>query len=479
MSDPDGKPREACGVAGAWGADGDAAPLVRAMLTALQHRGQQGAGIAGCQDGRIVRRAGAGRVADVFPGLHGLPAGSGAVGHVRYATSGTGADDATLAQPVVVGPSGRGALAVAHNGTLIGIEETARAHGVVAEPGEQDTALLARMLHTAMTRGALTPAAALHTVLPAVTGAYSLVLSDGHRLYGVRDPHAFRPLCLGRRSGTWLLASESAALTAVGARLVRELEPGEVLEADTTGIRSNRLAAPRARRASCLFEYVYFARPDSRIGGRSVHTTRYAAGQALAVYAPPPSDAVDPVVVAVPDTARVAADGYAWRAGLPTAQGLLRHHGVGRSFISGTGREREAAVRAKLSAVPAAVAGRSVVLVDDSLVRGTTVSVVTDLVREAGAREIHLRIASPPHRWPCFYGIDTGRGDTLLAAGEPDERLADRLGCDSAAFLPLDALLRAVGADAAETCTACLDGHFPTPVPAGAPIDITHRRFPS
>ncbi|MER5758558.1 amidophosphoribosyltransferase [Streptomyces sp. NPDC002082] len=482
--DPSGKPREACGVAGVWGAAGDAAPLVRAMLTALQHRGRQSAGIVACRDGVLTRRAGAGRVTEVFPGPGGLPAGPGAIGHVRYGTSGgtgTGSglgSDAALAQPAVAGPAGRPALAVAHNGTLIGAEAAAAAHGVPVRPGEADTALLTRILHEVRARRGLTLAAALHEVLPSVDGAYALVLTDGLRLYGVRDPHAFRPLCLGRLGDAWLLASESAALTAVGAELVRDLEPGEVLEAGPDGIRTGRLPAPGARRASCVFEYVYFARADSVVDTQSVHRTRYAAGLALAEHAPPPPGVVDPVVVAVPETARVAADAYAWRCGLPTVQGLLRHEGVGRSFIGGTAADREAAVRAKLSAVPAAVSGRSVVLVDDSLVRGTTMATVVALLRAAGARDIHLRVASPPHRLPCFYGIDTARGDALLATGLPDSALADRLGCESAEFLPLDLLVRAVGKDPADLCTACLDGRYPTAVPAtaGRSAVPTHRR---
>ncbi|MEV8533625.1 amidophosphoribosyltransferase [Streptomyces sp. NPDC051211] len=468
MSAGSGKPREACGVAGVWGAAGDAAPLVRTMLSALQHRGRQSAGIVACRDGVLTRLTGPGRVVEVFPGTRELPAGPGAIGHVRYGTSGgrdAAGGDALLAQPAVAGPADRPVLAVAHNGTLIGAEAAAAGHRVAGLPDESDTALLTRLLHTVAERRGLPAGAALHEVLPSVGGAYALVLTDGRRMYGVRDPHAFRPLCLGRLGDAWLLASESAALAAVGAELVRDLEPGEVLEAGPDGIRSSRLTAPGARRASCVFEYVYFARADSVVDAQSVYRTRYAAGRALAVHAPPPPGGPDPVVVAVPETARVAADGYAWHLGLPVVQGLLRHEGAGRSFIGGTPEDRAAAVRAKLSAVPAAVAGRSVVLVDDSLVRGTTMAGVVALLRSAGAREIHLRVASPPHRMPCFYGIDTARGDALLATGLPDGALAGRLGCESAEFLPVDALVRAVGKEPAVLCTACLDGRYPTPLP--------------
>jgi amidophosphoribosyltransferase len=478
------KPREACGVAGVWGAVGDAAPMVRTMLAALQHRGRQSAGIVAWGDGRMTRRAGAGLVADVFPTPDSLPPGPSAVGHVRYATSGgaTGSSpgrrmsDATLAQPVVAGSPGQPQLAVAHNGTLVDVETVAAAHGLDPSPEASDTVTLTQLAHTLMERRGIAVPAALHAILPTITGAYALVLTDGVRMYGVRDPHAFRPLCLGRCGDAWLLASESAALDAVGARFVRELEPGEVLEVGPEGLRSSRLEVTGASRAGCLFEYVYFARPDSLVDARSVYRTRYAAGSALAEYAPPPPEVTDPVVVAVPETARVAADGYAWRAGLPTVQGLLRHDGAGRSFIGGTQGERAAAVRAKLTAVPAAVAGRSVVLVDDSLVRGTTMAAVAALVREAGASDVHLRIASPPHRWPCFYGIDTAHGGALFAAGLTDDLLAKDLGCDTAEFLPLDLLLASVGKSAADLCTACLDGRYPTPLPLGISLASNHRR---
>ncbi|MFG3259817.1 amidophosphoribosyltransferase [Streptomyces sp. NPDC048172] len=480
---PMDEPREACGVAGVWQPaprHGRAARLVRTMLLALQHRGEQSAGLAVVRDGALTRHVGSGRVEEALPAPDALPAGHGAIGHVRYATSGTRHARTetraalTLAQPVTAGAPGRPALAVAHNGTL---QETG------GEPGEPDTVALARALHAA--GGPLLDA--LCRVLPRVRGAYSLVLTDGQALFGVRDPHGFRPLCLGRAEETWLLASETAALEAVGARVVRELEPGEIVRADASGLSSTRLPVPPVPPSLCLFEYVYFARADSRIGARDVHQARYEAGLALAAQAPPPDGAGGTrgaVVVAVPDTARVAADGYAWAAGLPLVQGLLRHRGVGRSFLGGTAGEREAAVRAKLTAVPAALAGRSVVLVDDSLVRGTTLATVVAMVRAAGARGVHVRLASPPHRWPCFYGIDTGRGDTLLAAegaarvggesgGDSDGALttwlAERLGCDSVGFLSLPELLRTVNAGepgAASHCTACLDGRYPTPVPA-------------
>ncbi|MBD3007221.1 MULTISPECIES: amidophosphoribosyltransferase [unclassified Streptomyces] len=464
MNDPLAKPRESCGVTGTWG---PATPVLRTMMIALQHRGQQSAGIAACRGTGIGCRTGSGRVTDVFPDAHPrvLHDAHGAVGHVRYATSGADGPDDGSAQPILL-DSCAGPVCLAHNGTLVNTGDARTELGIPA--GATDTAVLGRLLTAAMEQRGVTLSEALHVVLPRITGAYSLVLTDGRRLYGVRDPQAFRPLCLGRLDDTWLLASESAAVTAVGGTFVRELEAGEVLEIGAAGFRSSRLDVPGARRASCLFEHVYFARADSRIDGRSVYEARYAAGRALARHAPPPAGA--DAVVAVPDTARVAADGYAWQAGLPSVQGLLRHEGVGRSFITAGPAGRATAVRQKLSAVPAAVEERSVVLVDDSLVRGTTMTAVVAMLREAGVRAVHLRIASPPHRWPCFYGIDTGRGDALVGARFAPDRLAAHLGCDSAGFLPLDALLGAVGGAADSYCTACLDGRFPTAVelPDGA-----------
>lgn len=460
--EPD-KPREACGVAGVWGPSGHHAAVVREMLVALQHRGQDSAGIAVGTGDALVVRHGTGAVAQALPDLEGLPGGPVATGHVRYATHGT-RDALAGAQPVVLD---RPPLAVAHNGTLVDAHTAPGADAFAPGSWSTDSELLARLLTAARVAGDGDTVAALHTVLPGLKGAYALVLSDGRSLYGVRDPHGFRPLAVGQRGDSWLLASETAAITAVGGEVVRELEPGEVLSIGAHGMASSRVEAPDARTAACLFEYVYFARADSNLSGRSVYRARHRSGQALADYAPV-HGSPRPVVVAIPDTARVAADGYAARAGLPVVQGLLRPGPATRSFIAGDQSTRQEIVRRKLAPVPAAVAGERVVLVDDSLVRGTTLRTVTRMLREAGAVEVHLRVASPPYRWPCFYGIDTGRAGELLAARLPMTEMAEQLDCDSVAFLSLDRLLEAAGGDPSGYCTACLTGRYPTAVPVAA-----------
>lgn len=502
----DDKPREACGVAGVWGASAPHAVLVRELLIALQHRGQESAGIAVGTGSALVAQHGEGRVPDALPEVSGLPQGPVALGHVRYATHGT-REGLAGAQPIVLSDP---PIAVAHNGTLVNGHE---AGGVTAEGAGRnatDSELLARLVHARLPRSGATAGpkgsrsarddtvAALHAVLPQLRGAYALVLSDGVRLYGVRDPHGFRPLALGRLGGLWLLASETAAIRGVGAEVVRELEPGEVLSIGPEGVAGSRLEVPGAKTAACLFEYVYFARADSELSGRSVYRARYRAGEELAEYAPPPASAgarsgasaragatgsgdAATVVVATPETARVAADGYARRAGIPLVQGLLRSATAGRTFIADGQAARERAVRSKLAAVPEAVAGRRVMLVDDSLVRGTTMRSAAQQLRSAGAAEVHLRIASPPYRWPCFYGIDTGRPEELLAARLPISDLADQLACDSVAFLPLERLIAATGGSRENYCTACLTGRYPTDVPAGfrsAPNELPLQPVP-
>ncbi|WP_395107628.1 amidophosphoribosyltransferase [Actinomadura sp. SCN-SB] len=457
-------PREACGVAGAWG-EGDTAALVRGMLIALQHRGQESAGIVVADDGGFAERVQFGGVREVFPD-DDLPDGAGSLGHVRYSTSGDGRRGA---QPIVLGAANgpEPQLAVAHNGALVDPHPAARELGVAVPDDLTDSEVIAQLLYVSMSGGRRTLAAAAGAVLPKLTGAYSLVLSDGERLVGVRDPHGFHPLCLGRCGATWLLSSEPAAIRDVGGEPLRDLEPGEVLEVNQQGVSSARLPVSDVRPSRCLFEYIYFARPDSELGGRSVYEARHRAGRALGADAPPPkSSRSDAVVVAAPETARAAAAGYARETGLPLVQGLVRRADTGRSFITKGQGARERAVRRKLSAVPSAVSGRDVVVVDDSMVRGTTMRTLVGMLRQAGASRVHVRIAAPPYRWPCFYGMDTGRPEELVAAQVPVSDLADHLSCDSVEFLGVQRLVTAVDGRHRGFCTACFTGRYPTATPS-------------
>jgi amidophosphoribosyltransferase len=301
---------------------------------------------------------------------------------------------------------------------------------------------------------------ALIAVLPTFVGAFSLTIMDKSTLVGVRDPHGFRPLCLGSLNGGWIIASETAALDIIGARFVRQISPGEVVIIDDDGPRS-RFPFEDATSNLCLFEFVYFARPDSTLFGETIHTTRQAMGRALATQAPVEAD----ITVPVPESGIPAAQGFAAVSGIPYVDGLMKNRYVGRTFIEPTQAMRERGVRMKLNAMEGVITGKKVVLVDDSIVRGSTTKQLVAMVREAGAVEVHLRISSPPYRWPCFYGMDTGDRSTLLAAGRSVDEIADHLGVDSLVYLDLDNLIESTGTEADAFCTACLSGEYPTDVP--------------
>jgi amidophosphoribosyltransferase len=363
-------------------------------------------------------------------------------------------------------------FALAHNGNLVGCHELAEAAGVAHHDEESDTHLVSRLLAGSVAAG--TPfERALLDLLPRLRGGFSFVAADGHRLYGVRDPKGLRPLFLGRLAGGWVLASETPALAAMGATTVREVEPGEVVVGEDGGLRTHRPFPPEdVEPRLCLFELVYFARADGQLNGGLVHMARHRAGAALADHAPLPVDEVHPprpaVVVPVPDSASAAAEGFAARSGLPFGHGVLRNRDVGRSFLAPVQDRRERRVRDKLVVVPDLVRGRRVVLVDDSLVRGTTARVVVDLLRDAGAAEVHLRIASPPWRWPCYFGIAVVDAEELAAGTSSLSQIREQLGCDSLAYLPLEALLSAVDEERRGLCTGCLTGRYPVRVPRAA-----------
>lgn len=470
-----GGARDECGVFAVWG-DPEAAQTVLSGLFALQHRGQESAGIAAASDGGMRVHTGLGLLSQAFAGVDmATLAGDRAIGHVRYSTQ--GANVAENAQPFAAHLRG-GYLAVCLNGNITNALELRRE---LEEDGAifrttVDTEVVAHLV--ARLRG-LPVLAAIEAALARLEGAYAFAFLTPDGIIGARDPAGIRPLVLGRSGDGHLLASETCALDLVGARYVRDVAPGEIVRIGQGGLESRR--RPGAREHLCVFEGVYLARPDSRVNGRAVHTTRRRAGERLAREAPSPAD----IVVGVPDSGLSAAMGYAHAAGLPYEMGLVRNRYAARTFIQPTGFLREGGVRLKLSALGSVLGGRRVALVDDSVVRGTTSRRIVRLVREAGAAEVHVRIASPPVRFPCHYGIDTGDPGQLAAARLDLEGLRAEMGADSLAFLSIEGLLWAASPDggegdpgdkaqarpagdaAAGFCDACFTGRYP----AGRPRD--------
>ena len=465
--------KEACGVFGVYAPGSSVANLTFDGLFALQHRGQESAGMAVSDSDTITVVKDMGLVATVFDErtLSGLE-GHLAVGHTRYSTH--GASDWANAQPVYR-PVGRAGFALGHNGNLTNTAQLGEKVGMLPGSVATDSEVVAELLAQSFPETD-DLARALQVVLPIVEGAFSFVLMDAHRLFGVRDPHGFRPLCLGRLGPAdaptgWVLASESPALSVIGAAFVRELQPGELVVIDEDGPRSLpvmwlREIEPRL----CIFEFAYIARPDTRLSGREVHETRCRMGELLALQAP----AVADMVMGVPESGVPAAEGFARASGIPYGQGLVKNRYIGRSFIAPGQQERADAVRRKLNPLPDTIAGKRLVVVDDSIVRGTTQRSVTRMLREAGAAEVHLRISSPPWRWPCFYGIDTPSHEELLATDRSVEEMADVLGADSLAYISIENLKAAIGVDTG-FCDACFTGDYPTSVPA-APIPVTLGR---
>jgi len=378
------------------------------------------------------------------------------IGHNRYSTTGSTTWD--NAQPSFKNDGTR-ALALGHNGNLVNTRELAEEVGVRGR-ATTDSDIVATML--AARSGDGLEAAALE-VLPRLHGAYSFVLMDERTIYGVRDPHGLRPLSIGRLAGGFVLASETAALDIVGAAFVRDVEPGEMVMIDDRGLRSVRYAeTPRS--ALCLFEFVYLARPDSRLLGTSVHEARREMGRRLAAEAPTDAD----LVIPVPDTGHSAAQGYAEKAGIPYGEGLMKNRYVHRTFIQPTDDLRQRGVRLKLNPLADTIRGKRLVVVDDSIVRGTTTRQIVQMLREAGAAEVHLRITSPPIRWPCFYGIDMSTRSELVASDLAVEEVCEFIAADSLAYLTLDSLVASTGAEAGSFCRACFDGEYPIEVPEDA-----------
>jgi amidophosphoribosyltransferase len=450
------RPGEACGVFGVAGSDIEAARLTYFGLFALQHRGQESAGISVSDGENITVYKDLGLVAQVFDEmvLAGLP-GSLAVGHTRYST--TGSNSWENSQPVFR-HFGWNAIALAHNGNLTNTDELANELGPLA--ATTDSELMTEAIAHEMTEEGHSLSEALARTLPRFEGAFTLCVMDNTTLVGVRDPHGFRPLCFGTLGDSWVIASETAALDILGADLVRQIAPGEMIVIDANGPTSSFPFAP-CESHLCIFEFVYFARPDSTLLGQTIHKVRQRMGRTLAEQAPVEAD----ITVPVPESGIPAAQGFSEVSGIPYVDGLVKNRYVGRTFIEPAQAMRERGVRMKLNAMRGMIEGKRVVLVDDSIVRGSTTKQLVAMVREAGATEVHLRISSPPYRWPCFYGMDTGDRSTLLATNRSVEDIAAVLNVDSLVYLELDNLIEATGADTDTFCTACLSGDYPTQIP--------------
>lgn len=448
------RPRHECGVFGVFG-HANAAHLSYYGLFALQHRGQESAGIVTCEGpghGFHLHRA-MGLVSRVFDAasLDNLK-GDCAIGHVRYST--TGSSTLANAQPLVA-DTVRGPLAVAHNGNIVNAAQL-RAELESAGSIFQTTADSEIILHLLARQAAAgEPLAALR----ALQGAFSLVMLTPEALVGVRDPRGFRPLVLGKLGGAHVLSSETSAFDLIGAQFVREIEPGEVVVIDAQGVRSLRPFAP-ACPAFCIFELVYFARPDSNLGGRNVAEMRVEMGRRLARSSPVAAD----IVVPVPDSGNYAAQGYAEAAGIPLSHAFVRNHYIGRTFLQPSQMIRDFDVRVKLNLIGDAVRGKRVVVVDDSIVRGTTARARVVNLRECGATEVHLRISCPAHRFPCHYGIDFPDPQELLANRMTNREMVEFLGVDTLAYLSLEDMIASTGRPADSFCTACFTGDYPLPV---------------
>ena len=524
----DDHPRDHCGVFGVWAPGEDVSRLTYFSLYALQHRGQQSAGIATSNGKQILVYKDQGLVSHVFSeqSLQGLR-GHIALGHVRYAT--TGADVWRNAQPTL-GPTPTGTLALAHNGNLTNTVELRELARSIAEEGEDfergastDTSLVTALLGMAERIPGPSPFIAAPTVppavpephgdtpassavrggqasgvqapteeaasgenpggeaaqpepaplvgaalkvLPRIKGAFSLVFMDENTLYAARDPHGYRPLVLGRLASGWVVASETAALDLCGATVVREIEPGELISIDASGVHSRRFAVRRAN--TCVFEYVYLARPDTTIGGRRIVAARHEMGAALARENPVEADLVMPT----PDSGTPAAIGYAQEAGIPFAQGLVKNAYVGRTFIEPTQSLRQLGIRLKLNPLREVIEGKRLVVIDDSIVRGNTQRALVRMLREAGAQQVHVRISSPPVAWPCFFGIDFPTRAELIASSMSVEQVRDSLGADSLAYLSIDGMVAATG-QGTSLCLGCFTGHYPETIPSGTPVPGT------
>ncbi len=446
---------ESCGVFGIYSPNEDVARLTFFALFALQHRGQESAGIAATDGKKLQVHAGMGLVSQVF-GEDSLSqlAGDMAIGHNRYSTRGS--SRITNVQPIVVG-KGSKAMAIAHNGNLVNAEHL---YNELSEQGytfltSTDTEVIAKLILSSPEK---TWVDRIRYAMHRLQGAYSLVILTNNTLFGVRDPFGVRPLCLGTINGGWVIASESCALDHIGASFVREIEPGEIVSIDENGVSSYREEV--SRRALCIFEYIYFARPDSVINNRLLYSARLAMGAGLAE-----EHAVDAdLVMGVPDSATTASIGYSRSSNILLAEGLLKNRYVGRTFIEPDQRIRDLGVKLKFNPLPQMLDNKRVVVIDDSIVRGTTTPQVVKLLRRAGAKEVHMRICAPPIRYPCFFGVDMASRWELIAAQKTIPGIRDFIGADSLGYLSIEGLIKAVALPRDIFCLACFTGDYPIPV---------------
>jgi len=451
------KPKEHCGLFGIFG-DGDAVLKTFYGLYAQQHRGQESAGIVTGDGGQLCAHRGMGLVTEVFGPevLAGLK-GDRAIGHVRYST--TGESSPVNAQPLLVKYAG-GQIAVAHNGNLVNgaeIRKEYEARGSIFQTTTDSEVVVHLLADPSM--GKLTKA--LPASLRKLRGAFSLLLLTPEAMIAARDPGGIRPLALGKLRGAVVVASETTAFDLVGAHYIRDVEPGEAVVVTKRGMRSLSLCPPEeVRPAHCIFEHIYFARPDSDVFGENVHRVRMELGRRLAKSSPAKAD----IVISVPDSGNSAALGFSDASGIPLEIGFVRNHYVGRTFIQPSQGLREISVKVKLNAIREVVRGKRIVVVDDSVIRGTTCQSRVQALRDAGAREIHLRISSPPHRFPCFYGIDFPTRTELIASKKSEEEIAEFLNIESLGYQTLEGLLGSVSGPPKHYCTACFTGKYPIPV---------------
>ena len=449
---------EECGVFGVYTPETtDVASLAYYALYALQHRGQESAGIAVNDDGVFTAYRDVGLVSEVFPAerLRSLGTGTIAVGHVRYGT--TGSDNKRNVQPILVNHY-KGRMALAHNGNLTNsyeLRQELESRGSIFQT-TTDSEVIAYIIVQERLK-APSIEAAVSAAMDRIEGAYSLVISSPSKLIAVRDPHGFRPLCMGRlKDGSVVFASESCALNAIGARFERDIRPGEIVVADKNGVKSIETHCGRAPKRLCVFEFIYFARPDSVIDGSSVHVARQRAGAFLALEHPVQAD----IVIGVPDSGLDAALGYARQSGIPYGIGFIKNKYIGRTFIQGSQKQRENSVRIKLNVIDSTVRGKRVVLIDDSIVRGTTSARIIKLLRDAGAKEVHFRVSAPPFKYPCYFGTDIPDQKLLVATGRDVAGINEIIGADTLGYLSEEHVVQLAKGAGCGFCTACFTGEY-------------------